>query len=100
MSSSECSIRPTGQAVARRTVLASSVAAGAGLTLASTASSAEAGLAARRRRRVFAHGVASGDPWPRAVVIWTRVTPTRAATPGSGRGPRITVRWEVARDRR
>jgi alkaline phosphatase D len=34
------------------------------------------------------------------VVIWTRVTPTRAATPGSGTGPRVTVRWEVARDRR
>ena len=48
---------------------------------------------------VFAHGVASGDPLPRGVVIWTRVTPTPAATPGSGRGPTVTVRWEVATDR-
>ena len=47
---------------------------------------------------VFAHGVASGDPKPRAVVIWTRVTPSRRATPGSGAGPTVTVRWEVATD--
>src|SRR5690606_30007278 len=47
----------------------------------------------------FRHGVASGDPRPRRVILWTRVTPTRAATPGSGRGPRIQVRWQVATDR-
>ena len=35
---------------------------------------------------VFQHGVASGDPLPHAVVLWTRVTPTPAATPGSGKG--------------
>ena len=48
----------------------------------------------------FQHGVASGDPHPRSVILWTRLTPTAAATPGSGRGPRATVRWQVARDRR
>ncbi len=48
--------------------------------------------------RVFAHGVASGDPMPDRVLLWTRVTPTRSATPGSGDGPRVRVRWEVARD--
>ncbi|MBJ7355955.1 MAG: alkaline phosphatase D family protein [Nocardioides sp.] len=47
---------------------------------------------------MFRHGVASGDPLPRAVVLWTRVTPTAAAVPGSGRGPRVSVRWEVASD--
>lgn len=46
----------------------------------------------------FVHGVASGDPLPTAVVLWTRVTPTAAATPGSGKGARVTVDWEVARD--
>jgi alkaline phosphatase D len=46
----------------------------------------------------FAHGVASGDPLPDAVVLWTRVTPTRSARPGSGTGPTITVRWQVSRD--
>jgi alkaline phosphatase D len=36
----------------------------------------------------FEYGVASGDPLPDRVVIWTRVT---------ARGP-VHVRWEVARD--
>ena len=48
--------------------------------------------------RRFRHGVASGDPHPTSVILWTRVTPTAAATPGSGRGPRVSVRWQVARD--
>jgi alkaline phosphatase D len=46
----------------------------------------------------FVHGVASGDPLPDAVVIWTRITPTPDATPGSGRGADRTVRWVVATD--
>jgi alkaline phosphatase D len=46
----------------------------------------------------FQHGVASGDPLPTAVVLWTRVTPTADATPGSGRGPSATVAWQVATD--
>ena len=47
---------------------------------------------------VFAHGVASGDPLPDAVVLWTRVTPTprRRRAPGAGR--RVPVTWEVATD--
>ncbi len=46
----------------------------------------------------FVHGVASGDPLPHAVVIWTRVTPDRHSQPGSGRGPAVDVEWEVATD--
>ncbi|MFN8281638.1 MAG: alkaline phosphatase D family protein [Chitinophagales bacterium] len=38
----------------------------------------------------FYHGVASGDPTPNAVIIWTRVTPEVA-------GP-VTVNWHVALD--
>ncbi|GAA2068349.1 alkaline phosphatase D family protein [Aeromicrobium halocynthiae] len=49
---------------------------------------------------MFQHGIASGDPLPTAVVLWTRVSPTKEATPGSGRGPRTTVRWTVATDAR
>lgn len=48
--------------------------------------------------RVFGHGVASGDPLPDAVVIWTRVTPTPDCLPGAGRGVDVDVRWEVATD--
>ncbi|MFE9095157.1 alkaline phosphatase D family protein [Streptomyces sp. NPDC007264] len=47
----------------------------------------------------FLHGVASGDPLPDGVLLWTRVTPTAEAVPGSGVGPDTEVRWTVARDR-
>ncbi|WP_018545619.1 alkaline phosphatase D family protein [Streptomyces sp. LaPpAH-108] len=48
---------------------------------------------------VFAHGVASGDPLPDGVLLWTRVTPTPEALPGSGVGPDTEVSWVVARDK-
>ncbi|MFD8915252.1 alkaline phosphatase D family protein [Streptomyces sp. NPDC059575] len=48
---------------------------------------------------VFAHGVASGDPLPDGVLLWTRVTPTPEALPGSGVGPATDVSWVVARDK-
>lgn len=38
----------------------------------------------------FQHGVASGDPLPDRMILWTRVTPL------SGAGP-VPVRWEVLR---
>ncbi len=41
----------------------------------------------------FQHGVASGDPAPRAVVIWTRITPQ----PQPGRS-HVPVDWTVAED--
>ncbi|HET9379690.1 MAG TPA: alkaline phosphatase D family protein [Streptomyces sp.] len=47
----------------------------------------------------FLHGVASGDPLPDGVLLWTRVTPAPEATPGSGAGPDTEVSWVVARDR-
>ncbi|MFI9200819.1 alkaline phosphatase D family protein [Streptomyces sp. NPDC053048] len=46
----------------------------------------------------FVHGVASGDPLPDGVLLWTRVTPSPDATPGSGRGPAVEVTWQVAED--
>jgi alkaline phosphatase D len=53
-------------------------------------------LQARPRQGGFRHGVASGDPHPHAVIIWTRVTPSEEATPGSGRGDEVLVHWEVS----
>ncbi|MBB5933500.1 alkaline phosphatase D family protein [Streptomyces zagrosensis] len=44
----------------------------------------------------FLHGVASGDPLPDGVLLWTRVTPSPDAVPGSGRGPAVEVTWEVS----
>ena len=80
--------------VDRRTLLAASTAGAAGVALGTGAAIPGAVAASR----FFQHGVASGDPLPRRVVLWTRVTPSREATPGSGRGPRVTVTWQVARD--
>ena len=44
---------------------------------------------------LFQYGVASGDPLPDRVMIWTRVTPTPDATPGSGKGAATAVGWSV-----
>jgi alkaline phosphatase D len=46
----------------------------------------------------FGHGVASGDPLADRAILWTRVTPSPEATPGSGLGRATQVRWEVATD--
>lgn len=78
----------------RRSVLRAG-AATAGVVLGAAALPATATAA---DEPVFAHGVASGDPLPDAVLLWTRVTPTPDATPGSGVGPTVTVTWEVAAD--
>jgi len=48
--------------------------------------------------RFFQHGVASGDPLPHNVILWTRLTPSSESTPGSGKGPQAKVVWQVARD--
>jgi alkaline phosphatase D len=68
---------------------------GAGPALSPAPSAAESD---RRRGNKFQHGVASGDPYPTSVLIWTRVTPVAAATPGSGKGAPVNVTWEVAKD--
>lgn len=39
----------------------------------------------------FFHGVASGDPLPSGVVLWTRVTPDTQL-------PEVEVGWEIAKD--
>jgi alkaline phosphatase D len=78
----------------RRSVLRAG-AATAGVVLGAAALPATAAVA---DDPVFAHGVASGDPLPDAVLLWTRVTPTADATPGSGVGPTVNVTWEVAAD--
>ncbi|MBC7979503.1 MAG: alkaline phosphatase D family protein, partial [Armatimonadetes bacterium] len=46
----------------------------------------------------FTYGVASGDPLQDRVIIWTRVNPTAAATPGSGLGSPVRGIWEVSRN--
>ncbi|MCB5169631.1 alkaline phosphatase D family protein [Streptomyces bambusae] len=84
----------------RRTVVKAAAATAALAPLAAqaalgtaTAHAAEAGAPA------FLHGVASGDPLPDGVLLWTRVTPVPDAVPGSGLGPDTEVSWEVAEDK-
>jgi alkaline phosphatase D len=46
----------------------------------------------------FALGVASGDPTPTGVVLWTRLAPRPLEAEGGMDGRRTVVRWEVATD--
>ncbi|WP_438803421.1 alkaline phosphatase D family protein [Nocardia brevicatena] len=80
--------RATREWIPRRALLKGSAAA--------TAAVALSGAPARAQGPVFRHGVASGDPLPGGVVIWTRVTVAEDAIPGSGIGAPAAVRWEVA----
>ncbi|MER7621447.1 alkaline phosphatase D family protein [Streptomyces sp. NPDC126503] len=83
-------------APSRRTVVkAAAVGAVAVPVLAGAASPALAATGAT----AFLHGVASGDPLPDGVLLWTRVTPAPEAVPGSGLGPDVRVDWELAEDR-
>ncbi|MFT3716224.1 MAG: alkaline phosphatase D family protein [Gordonia sp. (in: high G+C Gram-positive bacteria)] len=86
-------------AISRRTFAVGAAGiAGAGVLGASLAAAGRATAdGTAPARTVFAHGVASGDPLPDAIILWTRVTPTADAKPGSGRGPAVTVDWEMSR---
>ncbi|MFK4102412.1 alkaline phosphatase D family protein [Streptomyces sp. NPDC019531] len=78
----------------RRTVVKAAAAGAvlaAPLTVALPARAAEA--------PAFLHGIASGDPLPDGILLWTRVTPTPEAEPGSGLGPDTEVSWTVAKDK-
>ena len=79
--------------LSRRRALQLGVAAGAGLAVATAEPAAATAV-----RPSFLHGVASGDPLHDSVILWTRVTPRPGDTPGSGRGPVVTVTWELATD--
>lgn len=79
-----------GSFLGRRTLLK-------GGAVAATVTALGAGRAAAAGS-VFRHGVASGDPLPSGVIIWTRVTVADDAVPGSGVGAAAGVRWEVATD--
>ncbi|MGM9471408.1 alkaline phosphatase D family protein [Pseudarthrobacter sp. YS3] len=82
----------------RRQILRSAAA----VTAAGAAGSAWAGTAlspaAAASAGAFGHGVASGDPMADSVLLWTRVTPSPEALPGSGLGKDVPVGWEVAAD--
>lgn len=95
----------------RRRFLAGSAAAAAGVAVAGNAATANAQLSSSRalssarlpemkpaEYSAFMHGVASGDPLPDSVIIWTRVTVSEDAVPGSNKGQDANVKWQVATD--
>lgn len=88
----------SGVRVSRRTLLGGAVAlTGAAVTLGApwvSAADVPAG-----RPDPFTLGVASGDPTPDGVVLWTRLAPDPLAPDGRGgmSGP-VLVEWEVAQD--
>ncbi|WP_111765594.1 alkaline phosphatase D family protein [Nakamurella deserti] len=89
----------TETSVTRRHLIRGGVATAASLALAGMSpATARAAVATAARGGVFAFGVASGDPTATSVLLWTRITPTPDAIPGSGRGQAVTVKWEVATD--
>ncbi|MEV8306022.1 alkaline phosphatase D family protein [Streptomyces flavidovirens] len=81
----------------RRTVVKAAAATAVSVPAVAGTSAGDAAAAAQGPE--FLHGVASGDPLPDGVLLWTRITPTPEAVPGSGKGPDVTVNWEVAEDR-
>ncbi|MVA75396.1 alkaline phosphatase [Auraticoccus sp. F435] len=79
----------------RSFVVGAGAAAAAGLGL----SAAPPASARRGRGYPFTLGIASGDPEPTAVVLWTRLAPEPFAEDGGmGGARRVPVRWRVATD--
>ena len=46
----------------------------------------------------FGHGVASGDPLPTSVVLWTRWTPSPDREPSGGEAEPVAIDWLIATD--
>ncbi|MFB7330771.1 alkaline phosphatase D family protein [Streptomyces adustus] len=78
-------------------------AAAAGQVLAGSASAsvrgatAAAGAGTSVSGTVFKLGIASGDPLPTAIVLWTRVVPPQLGSSGI-LAPTVAVSWELASD--
>lgn len=71
--------------VTRRRLLGGAALGSLGLAACQTAPKAAAGFSGEL---AFLHGVASGDPLPGSIILWTRVTPL------SGSGP-VTLAWDI-----
>ncbi|GHG42171.1 alkaline phosphatase D family protein [Streptomyces zaomyceticus] len=78
---------------------AAALAFATGLPAAGAAAAAE--LDGRRvAEDPFTLGVASGDPLPGSVLLWTRLAPRPFEPDGGLPAHRISVHWELARDER
>lgn len=84
----------------RRLLQASGITIGAAALGTGSASAQRAAAGTRRIGHPFTLGVASGDPLPDGVVLWTRLAPEPLADDGHGGMPAhpFPVHWEVAED--
>ncbi|MFC3850671.1 alkaline phosphatase D family protein [Corynebacterium hansenii] len=96
---------PSSPTPSRRTVLKAGAATAALVGTSSLAGrfTAAAQEAAQQAvdaggHAVFQHGVASGDPLPDSVLLWTRATSNPDDIPGSGAGTVVKLLCEVATD--
>ena len=83
--------------ISRRTLLRSGGSLAAGVALAGVASG-PAFAQARFDRYPFTLGIASGDPSPNGVVLWTRLAPDPLAVGGGLPAQPYEVRYEVSHD--
>ncbi|WP_093774875.1 alkaline phosphatase [Streptomyces sp. yr375] len=95
-------LRATARHLGRRRFLGTAAAAAAlaftvNLPAAGTAAAAELDPA-RLTDDPFTLGVASGDPLPGSVLLWTRLAPAPYQADGGLPAERVTVHWELADD--
>lgn len=85
-----------GRLLGRRSVLARGGLVGLGLAVAGFSPS-RALAAPSGRDYPFTLGVASGDPTPDGVVLWTRLAPEPLALDGAGGMPdrKVAVQWQI-----
>ncbi|NSC24089.1 alkaline phosphatase [Streptomyces albus subsp. chlorinus] len=82
------------------TVTAAAAALAFATDLPGSAQAAEVDARRAVKSDPFTLGVASGDPLPGSVVLWTRLAPQPYETGGGLPRARIAVRWEIAHDSR
>ena len=82
----------------RRTLIKTGLATATSAALAFSTKGAAAAPSARQNP--FTLGVASGDPWPTSVVLWTRLALNPLADDGRGGMPArdYELLWQVAKD--
>ncbi|MDG9719893.1 alkaline phosphatase [Streptomyces sp. DH24] len=102
LSSHDEVLRAAAPHLARRrflTVTAAAAALAFGTNLPARGATAAPELdAARITDDPFTLGVASGDPLPDSVLLWTRLAPAPFEADGGLGGQRVAVQWEVSMD--
>ncbi len=89
--------------VNRRTFLFGATASGLPFTRSVSARSSQTPGASpvadpTLREQLFSLGIASGDPWPDSVVLWTRLAPMPFEDDGGMGNAPVEVAWEMATD--